>query len=136
MASGKRRGSSWLPDLHPKVPGSSGTAKAIDYNLGRWTALTRYLDDGCYPIDNNPVENAFRPIAPGRQIWLHVGSKPAGRRACAIMSLLATAKANDHDPPVWLSDVLERLPTMLNRDTGMLQPRRWEPALRAETEHA
>jgi transposase len=127
---------SWLRDMHPKVLGSGGTAKAIGYNLERWTALTRYLDDGRYPIDNTPVEKAFRPIAPGRKIWLHVGSEPAGRRACAIMSLLATAKANGHDPHAWLNDVLERLPTTLNRDIGMLQTRRLEPALRAETEHA
>jgi transposase len=27
-------------------------AKAIDYNLGRWQALTRFLDDGALPFDN------------------------------------------------------------------------------------
>jgi transposase len=115
----------WLRETYPKVMGSSGTARAIEYSLRRWKALTRYLEDGRYPIDNNPVENAIRPIALGRKNWLHVGSEPAGRRACAIMSLLATAKANGHEPHAWLSDVLERLPTTKDRDVGSLLPHRW-----------
>jgi hypothetical protein len=28
------------------VPDGSATARAIDYSLKRWAALTRYLDDG------------------------------------------------------------------------------------------
>jgi|TARA_R110002074_G_scaffold399552_1_gene593012 hypothetical protein len=49
-----------------KVPDGSGTAKALDYSLKRWKALTRYLDDGAVPIDNNWVENQIRPWALGR----------------------------------------------------------------------
>jgi len=39
------------------VPEGSATAKAIDYSLGRWQALTRYIHDGELPADNNWVEN-------------------------------------------------------------------------------
>jgi transposase len=117
----------WLDQLRPTVAGNSGTANAIDYTLRRWTALTRYLDDGRYPIDNNPIENAIRPIAVGRKNWLFAGSETAGRRAAAIMSLLATAKANGHDPHAWLSDVLTRLPTTRDRDIGALLPQIWTP---------
>lgn len=115
----------WLRELQPKVLGGSGTAKAIDYSLKRWSALVRYIDDGRYPIDNNPIENAIRPIALGRRNWLFAGSEAAGRRAAAIMSLLATAKANGQEPHAWLSDVLERLPTTLDRDISELLPHRW-----------
>ena len=38
------------------VPNGSATAKALDYSLKRWVALTRYLEDGAVPIDNNQVE--------------------------------------------------------------------------------
>ncbi|MGH8031371.1 MAG: IS66 family transposase [Luteimonas sp.] len=117
----------WLDELRPKVAGNSGTAKAIDYTLKRWAALTRYVDDGRYPIDNNPIENAIRPVALGRKNWLFAGSEPAGRRAAAIMSLLATAKANSHDPHAWLTDVLTRLPTTRDRDIGDLLPHTWKP---------
>lgn len=118
----------WLMTLRQATLGESGLAKAIDYSLKRWSALTRYLDDGRYPIDNNPVENAIRPVALGRKNWLFVGSESAGRRAAAVMSLLATAKANGHEPHAWLLDVLTRLPTTLNRDIAGLLPHRWVPA--------
>lgn len=118
----------WLDGLRPKVLGASGTLAAIDYTLRRWAALTRYLDDDRFPIDNNPIENAIRPIALGRKNWLFAGSETAGRRAAAIMSLLATAKANGQDPHAWLTDVLTRLPTTLDRDIEGLLPHRWKAA--------
>ncbi len=118
----------WLESIRPKVLGASGTLAAIDYTLRRWAALTRYLDDGRYPIDNNPIENAIRPVALGRKNWLFAGSESAGHRAAAIMSLLATAKANGHDPHAWLTDVLTRLPTTRDRDIESLLPQRWRPA--------
>lgn len=85
----------------------------------------RYLDDGRYPIDNNPVENAIRPIALGRKNWLFAGSERAGERAAVIMSLLATAKANRVEPYAWLRDVLTRLPTTKDADIASLLPHRW-----------
>jgi transposase len=36
-----------------KVPDGSATAKAIDYSLNRWAALTRFLD-GCSPAACTP----------------------------------------------------------------------------------
>ena len=36
----------WLNQHHLTVPSSSPTAKAINYTLKRWPALSRYLDDG------------------------------------------------------------------------------------------
>jgi transposase len=41
----------WLILHRQKVPDGSATAKAIDYSLNRWEALTRYLDDRNLPID-------------------------------------------------------------------------------------
>jgi transposase len=112
----------WLEDLQPKVLGNSGLAGAIGYTLKRWNALARVLDDGRHPIDNNAAENAIRPIALGRKNWLFAGSESAGKRAAAIMSLLATAKANGRDPQAWLTDVLTRLPTTKMRDIDTLLP--------------
>ncbi|MFG6459903.1 IS66 family transposase, partial [Roseateles sp. BYS96W] len=73
----------WLRQQRQRVPDGSATARAIDYSLKRWVALTRYLDDGDLPIDNNWVENRIRPIALGRQNWLFAGSLRAGKRAAA-----------------------------------------------------
>lgn len=33
------------------MPDGSATAKAIDYSLKRWQALTRFIDDGDLPAD-------------------------------------------------------------------------------------
>jgi transposase len=101
----------WLVAQRQKVPEGSATAKAIDYSLNRWIALTRYLGDGNLPADNNWIENRIRPIALGRANWLFAGSLRAGQRAAAIMSLIGSAKMNDLDPYAYLRDVLERLPT-------------------------
>jgi hypothetical protein len=43
------------------------------------------------------------------------------------MSLLATAKANGHDPHACLTDMLMRLPVTKDRDIEVLLPRRWQP---------
>ena len=100
-------------------------AKAIDYSLKRWIALTRYLRDGAVPIDNNWIENRIRPIALGRKNWLFAGSLRAGERAAAVMSLIQSAKLNGHDPLAYLTDVLGVLPTQPNSRIGELLPHRW-----------
>ena len=51
----------WLQLERPRVPEGRGIAKAIDYSLNRWAALTRSLLDGDVPIDNNHLENQMRP---------------------------------------------------------------------------
>jgi len=115
----------WLVQQRHKVPDGSATAKAIDYSLNRWAALTRYIDDADLPIDNNWVENQIRPIALGRNNWLFAGSLRAGKRAAAIMSLVHSARLNGHDPYVYLRDVLERLPTQPASRVDNLLPHRW-----------
>jgi transposase len=115
----------WLTSQRQKVPDGSATAKAIDYSLKRWQALTRFIDDGDLPADNNWVENQIRPIAIGRSNWLFAGSLRAGQRAAAIMSLVHSAKLNGHAPHAYLKDVLERLPTQPASRVGELLPHRW-----------
>ncbi|KPU61288.1 transposase IS66 family protein [Pseudomonas fluorescens] len=110
------------PDL---VPNGSPTAKALDYCLKRWIALTRYLDDGAVPIDNNPVENQIRPWALARSNWLFAGSLRSGKRAAAIMSLIEWARVDGHDPYAYLNDVLTRLPTQRASEIDQLLPHQW-----------
>ena len=116
----------WLLLTRASVANGGGTAKAIDYSLKRWAALSRYATQGHFPIDNNPVENAIRPIALGRKNWLFTGSERAGKRAAAIQSLLATAKLNGLNPAAWLRDTLEKLPSCLNSQIDSLLPLRTE----------
>lgn len=122
----------WLTLHRQKVPDGSATAKAIDYSLKRWVALTRYLDDAMLPIDNNWVENRIRPVALGRSNWLFAGSLRAGKRAAAVMSLIQSAKLNGLEPWAYLKDVLTRLPTQSDSRIAELLPHRW--AQRAKRE--
>jgi len=118
----------WLILQRQKVPNGSAIAKAMDYSLKRWTALTRYCDDGGVPIDNNWVENQIRPWALGRSNWLFAGSLRSGQRAAAVMSLIQTARMNGHDPYAYLKDVLERLPTQRASAVNELLPHKWRAA--------
>ncbi len=116
----------WLLAQRRLVPEGSATAKAIDYSLGRWGALTRFINDGELPISNNWVENQIRPIALGRANWLFAGSLRAGKRAAAVMSLVHSARINGHDPYFYLRDVLMRLPTQPASRIGELLPHLWK----------
>ena len=118
----------WLTQQRQKMPEGSATIKAIDYSLNRWAALTRYIDDGSLPADNNWVENQIRPIAIGRSNWLFAGSLRAGQRAAAIMSLVHSARLNGHDPYAYLRDVLARLPTQPASRIDELLPHWWSAA--------
>jgi hypothetical protein len=113
---------SWLQQTRLRTAPGTTTAKAIDYSLKRWIALTRYAETGDLPIDNNPVENCIRPIALGKKNWLFAGSERAGQRAAVIQTLLATAKLNGLDPAAWLKDTLEKLPTWPNSRIDQLLP--------------
>ena len=112
----------WLQLTRQSVANGGSLAKAMDYSLKRWTALSRYAHNATLPIDNNPVENIIRPIAVGKKNWLFTGSERAGRRAAAIQSLLATAKLNGVEPAAWLKDTLEKLPTWPNSRIDELLP--------------
>ena len=119
----------WMVLQRQQVAGNSATAKALDYSLKRWTALTRFVDDPQLPPDNNWIENRIRPIALGRSNWLFAGSLRAGQRAAAVMSLIQSARMNGHDPYAYLKDVLIRLPTHKASRIEELLPHRWQPAV-------
>jgi transposase len=116
----------WLQLERRRVPDGSSIAAAIDYSLNAWDALTRHLEDGAVPIDNNFIERQIKPWAMGRRAWLFCGSELAGQRAAIVMSLVQSAKLNGHDPWAYLRDVLERLPCLPNSRIEELLPHRWQ----------
>jgi transposase len=121
----------WLLEQRALLANADVTAKAIDYTLRRWQALTVHLQDARIPVDNNAVENAIRPLALGRKNWLFVGSQQAGERAAVLMSLIESAKLNGHDAWAYLRDILTKLPTWPNSRLHELLPHRWTPGIDA-----
>jgi transposase len=121
----------WLREQRSRLSKNSETAKAIDYSLKRWTALTRFLDDGRLCMSNNAAERELRTIAVGRRNWTFAGSDEGGRRAAAIYTLIATAKLNDVDPQAWLADMLARLPDHPAKRIHELLPWNWRAQVTA-----
>ena len=117
----------WLREQRRKLSARNEIAKAIQYSLNRWTALTRFLDDGRLCMSNNAAERELRTVAVGRRNWTFAGSDEGGRRAAAIYTLIATAKLNDVDPQAWLADVLARLPDHPAKRVHDLLPWNWRP---------
>ncbi len=113
-----------LPGLLPQSP----LAKAMTYASNQWKALTRFLEDGRLPLDNNAAERALRPIAIGRKNWLFAGSVRGGEAAAIILSFVESAKLHQLNPYAYLRDVLTRLPSAKARDLDSLLPHLWQPA--------
>ena len=100
----------WLDQNMNRTPPKSLLGKAMHYLNHQWTHLVRYLEDGRYPIDNNPAENAIRPFVIGRKNWLFSASQRGADASANLYSLIETAKANDLEPHAYLAHVFTQLP--------------------------
>ncbi|SHF88124.1 transposase [Modicisalibacter ilicicola DSM 19980] len=120
----------WLDkSLHQVLP-KSALGKALHYLNGQWERLTRFLDDGVIPLDNNPAENAIRPFVVGRKNWLFSHTPSGAQASAAIYSLIETAKANGLSPYEYLRFVFETLPMIgEGDDLDTLLPWRWKGTL-------
>jgi len=99
----------WLKECASKLSRKSDVSLAIQYALGRWTALLRYVNDGRVEIDNNAAERGLRAVAIGRKNYLFQGSDADGDSAAVMYTLIGTAKLNALDPEAYLSYVLSRI---------------------------
>jgi transposase len=107
----------------------SSLRKAIDYMLGNWAGLTRFLEDPYVPLDNNATERALRGVVLGRKN--HYGSRSErGTEVAAIgYSLVESAKLAGLDPMGYVSAALHALE--LGEDPAELLPvrERWHNVL-------
>jgi len=112
----------WLIKTQQQVPPKTALGKAASYTLEYWPELARYVDDGDWPIDNNPAENAIRPFVIGRKAWLFSDSQRGATGSANLYSLIETAKANDREPYHYLRWLFERLPGAGPDDMESLMP--------------
>jgi transposase len=103
----------WLEEVEKRtaqvVLPKSDLAKALQYVRNHYTELTRYLDDGRLPADNNDTEQLMRQVALGRKNWLFAGSVEGGERSAGFLTLVSSAIRNDLDVWSYVKDVLDRL---------------------------
>lgn len=120
----------WMERRRDYVLEQSPLAQAIGYALRNRVALSRYLEDGRLPIDNNGVERALRRVALGRNNWVNIGNEEGGRRAAVLYSLVQTCREIGVNPTEYLRDVLLRISTC--SDVARLTPHGWAQHFMAE----
>jgi transposase len=105
----------------------SAMGKAIEYMLGQWEPLTRFLEDVRLALDNNLSERQLRLIALGRKNYLFVGDDQSGKNLAIMQSLVSTCIYNKVDPQAYLTDVLMRISDHPHSRLDELLPMNWQP---------
>jgi len=114
--------------LAKRVRPTSNLGKACQYMMGQWNELLSHCHLGMTRIDNNLIENAIRPSAIGKKNFLFIGSPEAGKKTAVIYSIVVSCQRHGIDPFAYMKDLLERLPTMTNKDDlTVLLPNKWKP---------
>jgi transposase len=109
---------------------SSALGKAANYTLTLWRKLTRFLEHPELELSNNLAENSMRPVALGRKNWIHVGSRQAGPKVAAILSIVESCRRMKIPIREYLAGVLPGLAdTPVQRLAG-LTPAAWAAARR------
>jgi transposase len=120
----------WLEKTQPRTAPKTALGKALTYLANQWCYLERYVEDGCYPIDNNRAENAIRPFVIGRKNYLFSQSIRGVKANANLYTLIETAKAHGLDPHAYLLRVFKELPSATSlEDIEALLPQRLIPAV-------
>jgi hypothetical protein len=98
-----------LQHLHTALP-QSAFGRALHYLHGQWPKLVRYVENGAWPISNNPCENAIRPFVVGRKNWLFCDTVGGVHASANLYSLIETCKANGVDVYRYLIALFKALP--------------------------
>jgi transposase len=121
-----------LEELKPAIQAAradalpkSALAKACDYTLTLWGRLSRFLEYPELELSNNLAENAIRPVALGRKNWIHLGSKEAGPRVAAIISIVETCRRLNLSVRDYLASVLPGLADFPINRVAKLTPSAW-----------
>jgi len=124
----------WLTrTVEGDVP-SAAITKAAQYFLNHWTGLTRFVDDGILPLDNNVCEQQIRDIALGRKNYLFAGSHDSAVRLMGLYSLARTCAQHGVPPLPFFTDVLVKLASGWPKQRmAELLPDRWHAAFGAST---
>lgn len=99
-----------MVEQRPGVVPQSLLGKALTYLHGQWPKLIRYVENGNWPISNNPCENSIRPFVVARKNFLFADTVAGAHASANLYSLVESAKANGIDPYRYLTWLFQRLP--------------------------
>jgi transposase len=103
----------------------SAAGQACRYTLALWNRLIRFLDYPELELSNNLAENSMRPIAVGRNNWIHIGSEQAGPRVTAILSVIESCRRLKIPVRNYLADILPGLANAPAQHIAELTPAAW-----------
>ncbi|AIP09336.1 transposase IS66 family protein [Burkholderia pseudomallei] len=88
----------------------SAFGRALHYQHGQWPKLVHYVENGAWPISNNPCENSIRPLVVGRRNFLFCDTMAGANGSANLYSLIETCKANGVDAYQYLVALFKALP--------------------------
>lgn len=100
----------WLDKSLKHPVKSAKLTKALTYLSNQWYKLSRYTENGAWPMDNNHAENCIRPFVVGRKNWLFSTSEEGAKASANLYSLVESARANSLEPSTYLKTVFTLLP--------------------------
>jgi transposase len=109
----------------------SKLGEALDYALGQWEQLERYLIEGRLDIDNNAVENLIRPAKLGLKNYLFIGNAEAGPASALLYTLIANCREQKIDAERYFEEALRRMPVNATQEQAAeLTPAKLAPLIR------
>lgn len=108
------------------LPPKTALATALGYLLGQRASLERCVTTPEASLDNNPVENAIRPLKLGARNWLFIGHPDAGPRLANLFTLVANCRDAGADPEAYLIDLVAVLTTTVRPRLDEWLPRAWK----------
>ena len=119
----------WCDEQAAVVLDETPISKAIGYARNQRTALSRFLEDGRLPLDNNVSEQHLRRQVLGRKNWLFLGSDEGARVNTIFVSLLASCQLHAIEPWAYLRALLCLLPSWPKSRALELAPAFWQQTL-------
>ncbi len=124
-----------LATLKAQIEAAAGQAlpgtkfsQACQYTLKLWPRLLYFLEYPELELSTNLAENSMRPIAVGRKNWIHLGSKFAGPKVAAILSVVESCRRLHLPVRDYLASILPGLANRSVRQLQKLTPSAWAAA--------
>ena len=113
----------WYEKLDPA--GGSALQRAINYTRKNWDKLMLYMEDGRLPLSNAAAERCAKAYATIRKNMLFHDTSRGARSAAIIKSLIDTAAANNIDPELYLTELLEHARDYMSEPTRAAEYMPW-----------
>jgi transposase len=111
--------------LTKNVLPKSAAGEACTYTIKLWKKLTCFLQYPELELSNNQAENSMRGVALGRKNWIHLGSKEAGPRVAAILSVVESCRRLGIPVREYLNEILPGLADRSIQEVADLSPAVW-----------